>query len=232
MLCLGVTLDSLPPQCGDVPLDNWDWGKVEGEEAMSGTTWGRYHVVGRYDGTRFTVTDVGPPKEQAPFEEDSIETPCPEPEGGWRATDPKRWSREALEQTGRAVRPAPDFAGLWIDYISEFDPDEDTDPTDIILNVAFTGELERHEAEIRETWGGPLCMVHREHTLDELSRIQNELHEVEREFDLKILWSDASEYEGFVEIGVVVIDEETQAALDERYGEGVVRADPALAPLR
>src|SRR5919108_238757 len=28
MLCLGTILTSLPPQCGDVPIANWDWNAV------------------------------------------------------------------------------------------------------------------------------------------------------------------------------------------------------------
>jgi hypothetical protein len=46
MLCLGMILTSLPPQCGDVPIANWDWNAVEGEHSQAGTTWGDYHVVG------------------------------------------------------------------------------------------------------------------------------------------------------------------------------------------
>jgi hypothetical protein len=26
MLCLGAMAMSYPPQCGDVPIANWDWG--------------------------------------------------------------------------------------------------------------------------------------------------------------------------------------------------------------
>ena len=28
LLCLGTVLDSLPPQCGDVPIVGWNWGEV------------------------------------------------------------------------------------------------------------------------------------------------------------------------------------------------------------
>src|SRR6188474_268750 len=39
-LCLSGILESLPPQCGNVPIANWDWQAVSGEERLSGTTWG------------------------------------------------------------------------------------------------------------------------------------------------------------------------------------------------
>ena len=55
-LCLGGAMESLPPQCGDVLISNWDWDAVEGEERLSGSTWGDFHVVGTYDGETFTVT--------------------------------------------------------------------------------------------------------------------------------------------------------------------------------
>ena len=59
-LCLGGVAESLPPQCGGIPLVGWDWGAVEGEESAAGTTWGDFQVVGTYDGEVFTVTDAGP----------------------------------------------------------------------------------------------------------------------------------------------------------------------------
>jgi hypothetical protein len=52
--------DSLPPQGGDVPLANFDWSMVDGEQTVNGTTWGdSYDVTGTWDGHTFTLT--GPP---------------------------------------------------------------------------------------------------------------------------------------------------------------------------
>ena len=45
-------------------------------------------------------------------------------------------------------------------------------PGDIILNVSFTGEVKRHEQELRELWGGPLCVTQGGKTLKELEEIQ------------------------------------------------------------
>jgi len=51
-------LASYPPQGGVLPLSNWDWDDVEGEESGGGTTWGGvYDFVGVWDGSEFTLTE-------------------------------------------------------------------------------------------------------------------------------------------------------------------------------
>ncbi|HTE70326.1 MAG TPA: hypothetical protein VK942_16470, partial [Actinomycetes bacterium] len=48
-LCLGVVANSLPPQCRGLPIPNWRWDQVDGQESHGGATWGEYHLVGTYD---------------------------------------------------------------------------------------------------------------------------------------------------------------------------------------
>lgn len=55
-LCLGMVLDSYPPQCDGPSILGWDWDAVEGETSAVGTTWGDYEVQGVWDGERFTPT--------------------------------------------------------------------------------------------------------------------------------------------------------------------------------
>jgi hypothetical protein len=78
MLYLGGIATSLPPQCGEVPIADWNWRAVEGEEALGGTTWGKFHVVGAYDGENFTPTEVGPYAEDASASAQEIDfaSPC------------------------------------------------------------------------------------------------------------------------------------------------------------
>jgi hypothetical protein len=229
VLCLGVVMDSLPPQCGGIPVAGWDWGAVSGEESASGTTWGGFEVTGFYDGEIFTLIEVGPPRREE-VEDDPIEAACPESAGGWERPDPDLSSEADYRKATKSSRREPDFGGAWIDYIDE--PTDSTDPQDIILNLAFTGDLERHEAEIRQSWGGPLCVVEHERTFRHIRQIQKELHDVvAQELDLDILWSDASEYHNTVEIGVLVIDAATQKEIDERYGEGAVEVTAQLQPM-
>jgi hypothetical protein len=233
MLCLGMTLDSLPPQCGDVPISNWDWEEVSGEETMSGTTWGRYHVVGTYDGESFTVIETGPPQPGPSDDGDPIDTPCPEPTGGWKASDPGRTTEADRQAAARAAEAEPDFAGLWVDYIEDFDPAATEDPgtEGMILNVAFTGDIQRHTAEIGELWGGPLCVVEHSRTEAELHRIQKDLEPSADELGIQVLSSSTAVVENVVEVGVVVIDPQTRAELDDRYGTGAVHVFPFLQPV-
>lgn len=231
MLCLGAIAESLPPQCGDVPITNWSWDAVEGERRRAGTTWGMYAVVGTFDGTSFTVESVREP-EPAQYRDSEITTRCPEPEGGWVASDPGRTSQGDLDRAVSSARGEPDFAGVWVDYPNRNPPITEEDTEGLVLNVAFTGDLERHEREIRGSWGGPLCLVRYQRTLAELSRIQDELTgEVGKDLGLQVLAASALEFENVVEIEVLVIDEDTREALDARYGEGTVRAIPALRPV-
>ena len=119
---------------------------------------------------------------------------------------------------------------MWIDYVEDpVDDEVPVPPGGIILTAAFTGDLERHSTEIRELWGGPLCVVEHERTQRELSRIQSELSgEVGQELGLETTWSSTDVVTNTVQLGVVVADEATRAAVDERYGEGAVVLVPAL----
>jgi hypothetical protein len=52
------------------------------------------------------------------------------------------------------------------------------------------------------------------------------------ELGLRMLWSQGPGVEPVIEIGVIVdVDRKAQAALDARYGPGLVRLTPALRPL-
>lgn len=235
MLCLGMLLESLPPQCGDVRLAGWDWGTVAGEERLGTTTWGEYHVVGTYEGSSFRVLEVGPPDPPpAPDRGDPVDTPCSEPPGGWVAEDPGRTSEADRQNATREASSEPDFAGLWVDHVGDPAPEEmEADPTsaEIILNVAFTGDLARHDSELRALWGGPLCVVQHERTEAELRSIQRDFPGGRSDLGLSVLWTDVNVVDNVMEMGVVVIDPQTRKALDERYGPGAVRVIPALRPL-
>jgi hypothetical protein len=235
MLCLGGIEQSLPPQCGDVPIDNWSWDDVTGEESRAGTTWGEFHVEGTFDGASFTVTKAGPP-ERDPIEMgegDPIDTPCDEPDGGWKASDPSLSTEDDMYRAIDAARTAPDFAGVWIDYIEETYTEIDTTEGNVILNAAFTGNLDSHRSELEELWGGPLCLVEHDRALNDLTKLRNRVFdEAQSEFGLQILTSDVSEVTGLITIGVVWIDDQTKQAFEERYGPGTIEFEPALLPVK
>jgi hypothetical protein len=71
MLTFGF-LDSLPPQGGSLPLANFDWSMIDGEESLSGVTWygGNVGLTGTFDGTTFTLTE--PPSAPFTFTDDVI----------------------------------------------------------------------------------------------------------------------------------------------------------------
>jgi hypothetical protein len=228
-LCLGGVTDSLPPQCSGIPLLGWDWRSLDGAESAAGTTWGSYHVIGRFDGETLTVTEVGP------FEEGSdsfgadpdFSTPCAAPSGGWEA-----FGEVTQDGTGPVhayAKRQPDYVTSWHTHLrpaeAEFGP--------VVVNVVFTGDRERHEAEIREFWDGPLCVVERAgRTARELAQIRTEAEASLPTLGLEMLWSSEAGVDSVIEIGVVVdVDGKGQAAFDARYGPGVVRLFPALQPL-
>lgn len=236
-LCLGGVLTSLPPQCGGPDVVGWDWDAVENEESANGVIWGEYSVVGTWDGSRLTLTETpGPPKqpESAAEDETRFATPCDPPPGGWKPVDPTRTTHETQEAALSYAREEPDFGGAWLDQESPGrsedrggSPEEiDNDPTSLVLNLRFTGDLDRHEAEVRERWGGALCITEAEQPLSKLLAIQRELGD-----ELEGMTSSSvDEVRGVVEVGVIVADVETQRRLDEKYGEGLVVLQGQLQP--
>ena len=236
-LCLGGVLTSYPPQCGGVPVTNWRWDQVAGEEAAGGTIWGVYDLVGTYDGASFTVirADHSPPASPPSAREQFKDEPrpaCREPAGGWKVPDPARRSERHLEPVGKAARAQPDFAGLWLSYLEPMGGNVAEDPGEFVLNVAFTGGLARHEAELRPLWGGRLCVTRQQRSHRELLRIQRELHGATgRDLGLQVLGTGIDESDNAVALTAVVLDQRTRDAIDARYGAGAVRMDAALTPV-
>jgi hypothetical protein len=236
-LCLGIVLDSLPPQCGGLPITNWRWDQVEGQQTAHGTTWGTYHLVGTYDGASFTVIRAGlaPPVHRPSHQEqfkDEPKSPCPEPEGGWAVPDPARRSERDLEPVTRAARAEPDFAGVWLSYLEPMGHNVAEDPGEFVVNVAFTGGLARHEAQLRSLWGGRLCVTRQQRTYRELLRIQRELQGATgAELGLRVLGSGIDESANAVSLEVLVLEERAREALDVRYGAGAVQATARLTPV-
>jgi hypothetical protein len=230
MLCLGAVRMMLPPRCGDVKITNWDWGAVEGEETGAGAAWGNFHVVGTLEGEAFTVTETGPynPGGQAFGTDPDFTPPCPEPDGGWVVPDPPHNTQEDTRRAQAYARAQSDYVISWNDHLD----DELQEFSPVVLVAVFTADAERHEAEIRKMWDGPLCVVRQEgHTGKELGAIRREAERwLQDELGLRMLWSQEGPLgKGAAEVGVIVdLRGAGQAALDERYGSGMVRLFPAL----
>jgi hypothetical protein len=86
-------------------------------------------------------------------------------------------SHEYEQAAIEAAKKQPDFAGIWLygEPPGGGEPAGYQDPATKVLNVAFTGDLDRHETELREHWGGGLCLVLHERTLAKLREIQEEV---------------------------------------------------------
>ena len=224
-LCLGAVAESLPPQCSGIPITNWDWDSVANEELASGVTWGSYHVVGTYDGRSFTVLEVDDPAATPDDSGVRFAAPCPEPEGGWVATDPTRVSDDDRQAAVRAAESEPDHAATWID---DLDPLRDSESGRYVLVLAFTGDLDAHREDIDRLWGGPLCVWEFGRTFRELRSIQSQLGEIAHELGIEMLWSSIDVSRNQVELGVVITAPELEATLASRFGAGAVRIEPAL----
>jgi len=102
------------------------------------------------------------------------------------------------------------------------------------MNVVGTEDAAGAEAAIREVWAGPLCLTERAgHTEDELTAIREEAERfIAEELGLEQTWSQGGDVGLAAEVGVVVDPGgAAQAALDERYGPGMVTLYPALTPV-
>jgi hypothetical protein len=226
-LCLGLVNESLPPQCDGIELRGWNWSSVSGEQHASGTTWGEYDVVGTFDGSVFSVSSATAAASPTPPDSDRVTTPCAEPTGGWVDEDPSRTDEDDRRAAMHLAEDAPDHTGVWVDYL-----DEDAGPERpgrYVLNATLTGELPRHERELRAVWGGPLCVSASDLPFRELSRIQNELSDGAAEaIGLQMTWSNIDVMDGRVELGAVLVTPAMKTALHEEYGVGTVRVVPAM----
>ena len=109
------------------------------------------------------------------------------------------------------------------------------DPVLQIMNVVVTDDVEGTEAAIREAWGGALCVTQREgRTEAELMAIREEADQfIGEKLGLETTWSQGGDVGLAAEVGVVVDPGGAgQAALDARYGSGMVTLYPALRPVK
>ncbi|MGO4257892.1 hypothetical protein [Marmoricola sp. RAF53] len=236
-LCLGgIGLSYPSPPCGGVALTGFDWADHRGTFAQAnGVRWGGYAVTGRFDGTRFAVTEVVPfaSYDGPPPQDDTrdLSSPCPVPEGGWKVVDPATTTEETESAFFERAGTLPGYADAWIDRALLDDPAGTgpeaavDDPRRMILNVRVTRDLAGAERTLRAIWGGPMCVSRAEHTDAELRRIADALDRVPG------MLSVSSGFDA-VEVYVVHDDGTLQAWADRRFGPGLVEVSSALAPVK
>jgi hypothetical protein len=222
-----MMMDSYPPQCGGPDVAGWSWSGVPFQEAVK-TKWGSYLLVGTFDGKTFTLTQ--PPQTPGtptptPADRSEYATPCDAPPGGWQPVDAGLTTDDTFNAAIIKANADPDFAGLWIDRPATL-PAGSNDPLRIILNVRYTKDLAKHEAELRKIWGGSLCLSPAQHTQAQLTKIQDELIK-----EMSVSSTSADSVNGRVDVEVYVAKASTQRDLDTRYGAGLVVLHGLLQPI-
>jgi hypothetical protein len=241
-MCLGMLLDSYPPQCSGPDLVGFDWEQVPWRESANGTTWASgVHVVGTWDGERLTLTEapreasIG--EEPAPPERD-LTAPCDPPAGGWAVRDPGRISMADQQAAADYANAQPGLAASWVDqsvnpaYPGPGPMSSDVamklnDPSLMVLVFAFTDDVDRHRAELEQRWGGMLCVTTGEVPRTELMALQQR---ISADRDIRMLSSSLDEVHGRIDLTVVLADDTTRALVQERYGE-LVDVTGALRPV-
>lgn len=115
-LCMGAIMESYPPQCDGVPLDEWTWEGVEGSETSGETTWGTYAVYATYDGERLTNTD--PPIMLALFDPVAPEDPTGGVDGKTAADELTRIQDDLSSRLGDdALTLSTDRGYVWLSVV-------------------------------------------------------------------------------------------------------------------
>lgn len=227
-LCVAA-FSSMPPQCGGLDIPGWSWDGVPHETAMS-TTWGSSLVLtGTVEGNNFRLTEparAATDDDRALFPQRSAPDhpiPCPTPAEGWRPVDPARTTHETFGEVYKLVNAQPDFAGARIKHLTA--PNGTNDPDKIVFIVQFTGDLARHEAEIRAVYGGAICVTAGKRSIAELTKIQME------EASKPGMSSSVDPVTGTLGIEVFVGTQAYQRELDAEYGPGVIVLTGLLMPI-
>jgi hypothetical protein len=106
-ICLGMVMDSLPPQCEGPRIVGWSWDRVHTEEAVAGVTWGEYRIHGVWDGDAFIL---GRRPVAAPLPAATHDPTAPAPSSD---PDPACTPSEPLLPELRSA--VPDIVGVMVD---------------------------------------------------------------------------------------------------------------------
>ncbi len=211
-LC-GFVLTSLPPQCSGPDVVGWDWADIDGEESAGGTTWGAFYVVGTWDGASLSLTEPPTAPVPVPHVPDvDFTTPCEE----LRSVDADAVVGIDAGIPGVATG-ASDYAGGW------------WDSTYGVLNVAFTGEVDRHRAEVSEVYSGRLCVLEFEHTEGELAAAQSRLSDPPA--GVWLIATGQNVVDNEVSVDVMVADATTESWVRERVGDVAFTVRALLQPV-
>lgn len=244
VMCLSGMGWSTPPTCNGPAVDGWDWADHPEHESYGSARWGRFELVGAWDGTRLTSTEavaVTVEGTAGPSGDYPFTTRCEEPEGGWVVVDPSTTTNSAKGDANRVAEALPDYGLIWGDQsINPYWDDLQepgavpsleaekamNDPSLTILNVGVTDDLSRAEAAVREVWGGPLCVYRLANTFTRLRDVAEDLRDLPGN-----LTPQFGTISNRVDLPVIYDDGSIQAWADEEYGPDVVEVTSALDPV-
>jgi hypothetical protein len=220
-LCGGSILSSLPPAgCGGAYVTDLDPMTVEGAERFkNGTiTTPSVRLVGTWDGEALTVTQPPALAEPAtPSPAPPIPGPsCAEPADGWPfdRADMLAWGRVQEYANGQ-----PDAGTPRVDHSQR------------ILTVPFTGDLDRHRADIAKIYDGPVCVELVEHSDRELRALFTKAQADIKERGLQMMsGSGGGSADPYVSLSVVAATPEQMAQIEASY-DGLLRLHSFLVPL-
>ena len=235
-LCLGSIASSLPPGCSGPAIVGWSWDRLPHSD-QAGSRWGSYVVLGRYDGTRFTLTQPATAATAADsprvgMDVPDLTTPCPPPPRGWTPPDPARATNDTFQAATELARRQAGFGTLWIDQRLDpaaTPPDPSGPPNDskrFVLNVTTTGDIATMQRMVRTVWGGSLCVSPAIRTAGELETTMKALLSTPG-----LLAASPDDRSGQVVLTLVRATTQLRRDLDARFGAGTVRLLGALAPL-
>lgn len=249
-LCFGV-LQSSPPQCGGgVELAGWDWEAVEADyDERMDVYWGDFTLTGSYDAEAqiLTVVSVTPRSESSPAADPKgpiLPSRCPEPDGGWQIVDESLATYDAFLGVHAVATALDGYATAWIDRSEIPEVPPGTDALEEmrlnavhaglpIVNVGVRGDPAAAEAQLRQVWGGALCVYEADYTAAELeARLQEIMSDHQFLSDHQIMSAGPDTMTGTITISVVHdAHGELQQQMDDDYGPGSVVVFSILMPL-
>ena len=199
-----------------------DWNQIATKQTRQRVTSAELHLVGTFDGTTFTLTEPpSKPQLSPPVPSFGFVDACPVPAGGFPVVDATKGADDARSAAFQYADRQADHAGTWVG------PDHET------LNLTFTGDLARHEREIRAVWGGKLCVARQERRAGEVGRVAQEIttDPAVTAAGVYVTSAHSDPVRNRVYAHVFIADAAAQYWLDHKYGKGMVYLQPFLYPV-
>jgi hypothetical protein len=223
-LCLGGVLDSLPPQCGGPDVVGLDWTTVPWASRGGKTTWASMHVIGTFDGHRFTLTHA--PERPRPSTEPAQHVHFPQ-----ICAHPAGQSPPPEDQFVRVsgLDRFPGVISLWIT-----DPGTLPPTSRYVVNIYVRpGYAASVTQAVRKEYGAGLCVVEKDApSLAQLRAVQAEVQALGNQSPLGVTVTDfVDTTRAVVHVDVAVAGAPEVRFAREKFG-ALVELHGELRPIR